>query len=166
MKKNLRKAPINKISAAKKVAKKAKIKMADEVVFSTKEGEWVDGKKGYTPSQVSSLILSKLKDYTSGVKKVVITVPAHFAEASRTATLDAAKLSGINNNKYKIIGFITTSMLVGVSGIILASLMDTGQQGSAKGFELIVIAAVLLGGTSFMGGSGTIIGTILGILIS
>ena len=78
---------------------------------------------------------------------------------------DAAKLSGINNNKYKIIGFITTSMLVGVSGIILASLMDTGQQGSAKGFELIVIAAVLLGGTSFMGGSGTIIGTILGILI-
>ena len=78
---------------------------------------------------------------------------------------DAAKLSGINNNKYKIIGFITTSMLVGVSGIILASLMDTGQQGSAKGFELIVIAAVLLGGTSFLGGSGTIIGTILGILI-
>ena len=43
--------------------------------------------------------------------------------------------------------------------------MDTGQQGSAKGFELTVIAAVLLGGTSFLGGSGTIIGTILGILI-
>jgi len=43
--------------------------------------------------------------------------------------------------------------------------MDTGQQGSAKGFELIVIAAVLLGGTSFLGGSGTIIGTILGIFI-
>ena len=78
---------------------------------------------------------------------------------------DAAKLSGINNNRYKIIGFIITSLLVGVAGIILASLMDTGQQGSAKGFELTVIAAVLLGGTSFLGGSGTIIGTILGILI-
>ena len=78
---------------------------------------------------------------------------------------DAASLSGINNNKFKIIGFVTTSLLVGISGIILASLMDTGQQGSAKGFELIVIAAVLLGGTSFKGGSGTIVGTILGILI-
>ena len=78
---------------------------------------------------------------------------------------DAAKLSGININIYKILGFVITSLLVGVSGVILASLMDTGQQGSAKGFELIVIAAVLLGGTSFMGGSGTIIGTILGILI-
>ena len=83
------------ITEPKKVAKKAKIKMADEVVFSTKEGEWVDGKKGYTPSQVSSLVLSKLKDYTSGVKKAVITVPALFAETSRTATLDAAKLAGL-----------------------------------------------------------------------
>ena len=84
------------ITEPKKVAKKAKIKMEDEVVFSTKEGEWVDGKKGYTPSQVSSLILSKLKDYTSGVKKAVITVPAKFAEASRAATLDAAKLAGLD----------------------------------------------------------------------
>ena len=77
----------------------------------------------------------------------------------------SSSLSGINNNKFKILGFVITSLLVGVAGIILASLMDTGQQGSAKGFELIVIAAVLLGGTSFKGGSGTVIGTILGILI-
>jgi ribose transport system permease protein len=77
----------------------------------------------------------------------------------------SSSLSGINNNKFKILGFVITSLLVGIAGIILASLMDTGQQGSAKGFELIVIAAVLLGGTSFKGGSGTIIGTILGILI-
>ena len=71
----------------------------------------------------------------------------------------------MKGSKFKIIGFVITSLLVGVAGIILASLMDTGQQGSAKGFELIVIAAVLLGGTSFKGGSGTIVGTILGILI-
>ena len=43
--------------------------------------------------------------------------------------------------------------------------MDTGQQGSGKGFELTVIAAVILGGTSFRGGSGTITGTILGVLV-
>ena len=54
-------------------------------------------------------------------------------------------------NRYKFIGFVITSLLVGIAGIILASLMDTGQQGSAKGFELVVIAAVLLGGTSFKG---------------
>ena len=83
------------VTEPKKVAKRAKIKMEDEVVFSTKDGKWIDGKKGYTPSQVSSLVLKKLKDYTSGVKKVVITVPALFAEASRSATLDAAKLAGL-----------------------------------------------------------------------
>ena len=83
------------ITEPKKVAKKAKIKMADKVVFSTKEGKWIEGSKGYTPSQVSSLVLSKLKDYTSGVKKVVITVPARFGQASRTGTLDAAKLAGM-----------------------------------------------------------------------
>ena len=58
------------ITEPNKFAKNAKIKMADAVVFSTKEGDWVEGSKGYTPSQVSSLVLSKLKDYTSGVKKV------------------------------------------------------------------------------------------------
>lgn len=83
------------VTEPKKVAKHAKIKMEDEVVFSTKDGKWIDGKKGYTPSQVSSLVLKKLKDYTSGIKKVVITVPALFAEASRSATLDAAKLAGL-----------------------------------------------------------------------
>ena len=40
---------------------------------------------------MSSLILKKLKDYTSDVKKAVITVPAMFAEEARQATLDAAK---------------------------------------------------------------------------
>ena len=84
------------ITEPKKVALKAKIEMENEVVFSTKNGEWIEGKKGYTPSQVSSLILSKLKDYTSGVKKAVITVPALFAEAARSATLDAAKLSKLD----------------------------------------------------------------------
>lgn len=84
------------ITEPKKVALKAKIEMENEVVFSTKNGEWIEGKKGYTPSQVSSLILSKLKDYTSGVKKAVITVPALFTEAARVATLDAAKVAGLD----------------------------------------------------------------------
>ena len=52
-------------------------------------------KNCYSPSQVSSLILKKLKDYTSDVKKAVITVPAMFAEEARQATLDAAKMAEI-----------------------------------------------------------------------
>jgi len=78
-----------------------KSQMENNVVWSTKEGEWTEKEnkkdsKGYAPSQISSIILSKLKDYTSGVKKVVVTVPAMFAEAARTATLDAAKLAKLD----------------------------------------------------------------------
>ncbi len=75
--------------------------MENDVVWSTKEGKWIEkeGKKdikGYVPSQISSLILSKLKDFTSGVKKAVVTVPAMFAEAARSATYDAAKLAKLD----------------------------------------------------------------------
>jgi molecular chaperone DnaK len=73
--------------------------MENDVVFSTQKGEWID-KEGaeegcYSPAQVSSFILGKLKEYTSDIKKVVITVPALFAEKARVATLDAAKMAGI-----------------------------------------------------------------------
>ena len=78
-----------------------KSQMENNVVWSTKEGEWIDkeGKKdikGYVPSQISSIILSKLKDYSSGVKKAVVTVPAMFHETARSATLDAAKLAKLD----------------------------------------------------------------------
>lgn len=86
------------IAEPKRVAIEVKREMENDVIFDCSKGEWVEGKKtdkNYTPSQISSLILSKLKGYTSGVKKAVITVPALFAERARTATIDAAKLAGI-----------------------------------------------------------------------
>ena len=75
-----------------------KREMENDVVYSTDEGKWVTDKDlvdAYTPAQVSSLILKKLKEYTSDVKKVVITVPAMFAEKARQATLDAAKIADL-----------------------------------------------------------------------
>ena len=89
------------VTNRKNVIFEVKSEMENEVAWSAKEGVWIERKgkkdsKGYVPSQVSSLILSKLKDYTSGVKKAVVTVPAMFAEAARAATLDAAKLAKLD----------------------------------------------------------------------
>ena len=50
-------------------------------------------------------------------------------------------------------------------GMILASLMNAGQPTAGRGFELTVIAAVILGGTSLSGGRGTLFGTLLGVLV-
>ena len=86
------------IAEPNRVAMEVKRQMENEVFFDPSKGEFIEGKKSsknYTPSQISSLILSKLKGYSSGVKKAVITVPAMFADRARTATMDAAKLAGI-----------------------------------------------------------------------
>jgi molecular chaperone DnaK len=87
------------INEKKKVAREIKREMENDVVFDVSQGVWVksDKKKEgtYTPSQVSSLILSKLKECADNIHQVVITVPAMFAEKARSATLDAAKLAGL-----------------------------------------------------------------------
>ncbi|TIT27643.1 MAG: ABC transporter permease, partial [Mesorhizobium sp.] len=49
--------------------------------------------------------------------------------------------------------------------MILASLMNAGQPTAGRGFELTVIAAVILGGTSLLGGRGSLFGTLLGVLV-
>jgi ribose transport system permease protein len=49
--------------------------------------------------------------------------------------------------------------------MILSSLMNAGQPTAGRGFELTVIAAVILGGTSLLGGRGSLFGTLLGVLV-
>lgn len=77
----------------------------------------------------------------------------------------AARLSGIRPVRVKMALFIITGLLTGLAGLILASLMNAGQPTAGRGFELTVVAAVILGGTALTGGRGTILGTVLGVLI-
>jgi ribose transport system permease protein len=81
------------------------------------------------------------------------------------ANATAARLSGMRPERIKLTLFVITGLLTGLAGLILASLMNTGQPTAGRGFELTVVAAVILGGTSLMGGRGTLIGTLLGVLI-
>jgi ribose transport system permease protein len=77
----------------------------------------------------------------------------------------AAKISGIKVDTLKIITFVLNSVLAAICGIILVSRMNSGQPNAGVGFELSVIAGVILGGTSLGGGEGTLIGTLIGVLI-
>jgi L-arabinose transport system permease protein len=78
---------------------------------------------------------------------------------------EAARLSGINVNRIKIIIFGLQGLMAGFAGIILASRMTSGQPTTSNGFELDVISACVLGGVSLSGGVGTILGTVIGVLI-
>ena len=81
------------------------------------------------------------------------------------ANATAARLSGLRVRQLKLTAFIIAGLLVGAAGLILSSLMNAGQPTAGRGFELTVIAAVILGGTSLAGGRGTLLGTLLAVLV-
>ncbi len=77
----------------------------------------------------------------------------------------AAALSGVPVKTIKTICFILTSVLASLSAFLLISRMNSGQNNAGFGFELQVIGAVLLGGTSLVGGQGTLVGTLFAVLL-
>jgi ribose transport system permease protein len=79
--------------------------------------------------------------------------------------LEAARLAGIKTNKILISVYIISGVLSALAGILLASRINSGQPNAGLMYELDVIAAVVVGGTSLFGGRGTIIGTFLGAML-
>lgn len=77
----------------------------------------------------------------------------------------AAKLSGINVDRTVFVFFVIMGALAGLTGALLASRLNTAVVLAGNGVELKVITAVVLGGASLSGGSGTIIGAFLGVLL-
>ncbi len=78
---------------------------------------------------------------------------------------EAARLSGVNIVKVKLMVYGFCGFLSGISGIILASRLISAQPTEGAGYELDAVAAVVIGGASLSGGKGNIIGTIIGAFI-
>jgi len=78
---------------------------------------------------------------------------------------NASRLSGININKVKLTVYAISGLLAAVGGILVTSRLDSAQPNAGISYELDSIAAVVIGGTSLMGGRGTIMGTVLGAVI-
>lgn len=78
---------------------------------------------------------------------------------------EASRLSGISTKYVKTIVYGISGLLAALSGIIIASRLNSAQPTAGQGAELDAIAAVVLGGTSLSGGQGGITGTIIGALI-
>jgi ribose transport system permease protein len=77
----------------------------------------------------------------------------------------AALFSGIKNGHVKFFAYVFSGTMSGISGVVLASRMFSGQPTAGQSFEMDAIAAVVLGGTSMSGGVGKIGGTVIGALI-
>jgi simple sugar transport system permease protein len=78
---------------------------------------------------------------------------------------NAARARGVNVERTKIALFMLTSMLSALAGVISSIRTSAANPNSGTGYELEVIAMVVIGGTALMGGRGTIVGTVLGVFI-
>jgi len=77
----------------------------------------------------------------------------------------AAKVSGINVEKIKLLVYTLCGFLAGIAGLLLASRIISGNPTSGQSYELDAIAAVIIGGVSMSGGSGKWYGTVIGALM-
>ncbi len=78
---------------------------------------------------------------------------------------EAARLSGMNVDFWKIVTYALSGLICGVAGLLISSRLNSAQPALGLGYELDAIAAVVIGGTSLSGGRGTILGTIIGAFI-
>ena len=106
---------------------------------------------------------------------LVLAMVAHFVLTRTTygravyavgGNEQTARLSGINVTRIKLSVYLLTGLASAIAGILLTSRISTFQPGMGTGWELTVIAAVIIGGTSLYGGSGTMLGTLIGTAIT
>jgi ribose transport system permease protein len=92
------------------------------------------------------------------------TVFGRYAAAIGTNE-EAVRLSGIDPRVVKMAVFMISGACAGLAGIVYTARLASSDPNAAVGFELQVIAAVVVGGTSLMGGRGSVVGSFLGVLI-
>jgi ribose transport system permease protein len=76
-----------------------------------------------------------------------------------------ARLCGVRVERWKTICYVICGLCAGLAGVMMTSQFDSGQPTEFVGSELTIIAAVVIGGTSLFGGEGTVIGSVIGVLM-
>jgi ribose transport system permease protein len=78
---------------------------------------------------------------------------------------EAARLAGINVKRHTMFLYALSGLCCGIAAVMLTSLSTSAQAGAANLYELDAIAAAIIGGTLLSGGRGTIVGSLLGVLV-
>jgi putative multiple sugar transport system permease protein len=107
------------------------------------------------------------------VMAVLIAIYAFFTENTTTGrriyaiggNLKAARLSGIDADRLTFLAFVNMGVLAALAGMIVTARLNSATPKAGVGFELDVIAAVFIGGASMSGGSGKIVGAVIGAFI-
>ncbi|MDW4499950.1 ABC transporter permease [Sulfitobacter sp. D35] len=135
---------------------------------------WDAGEQWLATVLVGDFYIGGLRIYMSLIWFILIAIAFHFL-LTRTrfgnwiqatgGNAGAARNRGVPIKRVKLILFMLTSAMAGLAGIISSIRVSAANPNSGMGYELEVIAMVVIGGTVLTGGRGTIIGTVLGVLI-
>ncbi len=77
----------------------------------------------------------------------------------------AARLSGVRNDRVLLFAYVVSGLMAGIGGVLTVSQLNAGAPTYGLMYELYVIAAVVVGGTSLAGGEGRVFGTLIGAFI-
>jgi ribose/xylose/arabinose/galactoside ABC-type transport system permease subunit len=125
----------------------------------------MNGKFAFVPENFRSAIFWWL---LMAVIFTIILTQTRYGNATFAAggNPEAARAQGVNVRRVKVMNFVISGMLAAVAGITEAARFKVVEPLRGTGYELDVIAATVIGGTLLTGGYGSIIGTVLGILIA
>lgn len=101
---------------------------------------------------------------------VIFVILVHFSRWGRQLyaignNKEAARFSGINVNRVKLVLFILSGVIASLAGVIFTARFSSARPDNAVGFELYVVTVVLLGGVDIFGGRGSLLGVMLAIFI-
>ena len=101
---------------------------------------------------------------------VIFVVVLHFSRLGRQLyamgnNKEAARFSGINVSRVKLMLFILSGVIAALAGVIFTARFSSARPDNALGFELAVVTVVLLGGVNIFGGRGSLLGVVLAIFI-
>nr|WP_296776153.1 ABC transporter permease [Rhodococcus sp. (in: high G+C Gram-positive bacteria)] len=82
------------------------------------------------------------------------------------SNVESVRRSGVNTRRVLMMTLVFTGLAAGIAGLLIAARLGSGSANSANGFELTVITAVVLGGTNLFGGRGTVVGTVIGAVLT
>ncbi|MCO5185511.1 MAG: ABC transporter permease [Anaerolineae bacterium] len=143
------------------------------LIFVYSQGQWVNSyempesfralAKG-TPLGIPNIIL------IAALVAVIIYIFLNYTRPGRDiytigSNPDAARVAGINVTRTTFMVYVVSGLLCGLAAVLWASRFESAQTNTALGFELQSVAASVVGGVSIMGGSGTVLGVILGAFL-
>lgn len=138
-------------------------------VVSESQSIYIGGRVEWFGQPLSGVLLSPaflvaLSTVVLGQLLLTRTVFGRYCIAIGT-NAEAVRMSGIRCAPYSIAVFVISGFLCGMAGLAQTSRMSTADPNGAVGIELAAIAACVIGGTSLMGGRGSVISSFIGVLI-